>query len=119
MLTKKDFLALTLGLGLLASPAFAQEGPARGEGGRGDGGKIFERIDKDKKGYITKEDMLEFHKERIDEMFKDLDVDKDGKLTREELAKGREKMRDKMRDRLKERQEKRENKSTEKSEEKN
>lgn len=117
MLKKSDFLALTLGLSLLASPAFAQEGGGREKGP--DGGKMFEKIDKDKKGYVTKEDMLAFHKERIDEMFKELDVDKDGKLTREELAKGREKMREKMRERLKERKENREDGRPEKQEDKN
>jgi hypothetical protein len=72
------------------------EGKAKHEG-------MFMKADKDADGFLTKEEMLESHKEKIDQMFKNLDGDKDGKLSKDEMAKGREIMRAKMKDRWKNR----------------
>ncbi len=79
-----------------------------GPGNHGDrGAKMFEEADKNKDGVLTKEEMLEAHKTRIDDMFEKLDTNKNGNLSKEELAKGREEMRKKMKERFKDRAEKR------------
>lgn len=110
-------LLLTAGLLTLSSPVMAEPTteaqtppPADGAGGpppadAPDGKtkheKMFMKADKNADGFLTKEEMLESHKERIDQMFTDLDGDKDGKLSKDEMAKGREIMRAKMKDRWK------------------
>lgn len=121
---KKTSCALLLTAGLLAfsSPVMAEPTteaptppPADGAGGPPPTGgpnnpdgkarheKMFMKADKNADGFLTKEEMLESHKEKIDQMFNDSDSDKDGKLSKDELAKGREVMRAKMKDRWKNR----------------
>ncbi|HPQ51096.1 MAG: EF-hand domain-containing protein [Alphaproteobacteria bacterium] len=73
------------------------------------GAEMFAKADTDKDGFLTKEEMLNAHKERLDEMFAKTDADKDGKLSPEEMKKGREIMRAKFKEKMKDRmQEKRE-----------
>ncbi len=115
-------LLLTAGLLSLSSPVMAEptadaptRPPADGAGGPPQTGgpnspdskarheKMFMKADKNADGFLTKEEMLESHKERIDKMFSDSDGDKDGKLSKDEMAKGREAMRAKMKDRWKNR----------------
>lgn len=104
--------ALLMG-GTSLSTAHAEDGPPPPEAGKYDGkhgkfgkdrgAKMFEEADKNKDGVLTKEEMLEAHKARVDEMFEKFDTDKSGTLTREELDKGREEMRSKMKERFKDR----------------
>jgi hypothetical protein len=121
---KKTSCALLLTAGLLAfsSPVMAEPTadaptppPADGAGGPPPTGgpnspdskarheKMFMKADKNADGFLTKEEMLESHKEKIDQMFNDSDSDKDGKLSKDEVDKGREVMRAKMKDRWKNR----------------
>jgi hypothetical protein len=62
----------------------------------------FEEADTNKDGALTKEEMLEAHKKRIDAMFERLDTDKNGTLSKAELDKGRDEMHKKMKERWKE-----------------
>ena len=117
------FTALAL---LLTSgfPAVAQDGrdtpPPMGDerpfekdgkmGKKGDkdhrGAEMFAKADKNKDGFITKDEMYEAHKARIDEMFAKADTDNDGKLSPEEMKKGHQAMREKFREKMKERMDK-------------
>lgn len=47
----------------------------------------FEEIDTDKSGDISEKEFAEFQAKRIKEMFGRMDENKDGKLTKEEMAK--------------------------------
>lgn len=103
-------LAETAGAGGTTTPPAAKEelkkdvSPQVGPNGMADARasrreKMFMKADKNGDGFLTKEEMLESHKERIDEMFANMDSNKDNKLSKEEMAKGREAMRAKMKDR--------------------
>ncbi len=67
------------------------------------GAEMFAKADTNKDGFLTKEEMLEAHKAKLDEMFEKIDTNKDGKLSPEEMKKGREAMREKFREKFKER----------------
>ncbi len=104
-MTFKRILTLASILSVLAfAPAFAQEAPKE-DGPEGKGGGRFEKVDTNGDGFVTKEEMLTAHRDRIDKMFVKLDTDKDGKLSKEELKKGHEEMRSKWKDRIGERRE--------------
>ncbi len=64
------------------------------------GAERFAKADKNGDGLLTKEEMLDAHKERLDEMFAETDTDKDGKLSREELQAGKMKMMKKFREKM-------------------
>lgn len=76
------------------------DGPIGDKGGRG--AEMFAKTDSNHDGYLSKEEMLNFHKERLDEMFEKADADHDGKLSPEEMKKGRELMRAKFKERMQE-----------------
>lgn len=65
------------------------------------GAEMFAKADTNKDGFLSKEEMLNAHKERIDEMFEKVDTNKDGKLSPEEMKKGREIMREKFKEKMK------------------
>lgn len=112
---KINMLALMAMLGLVfAAPiAKAEDAPAGGEGkppfmkhdkdDKKMGGKHFAETDKDGDGFLTKDEMLEFHKRKLDKMFDKSDADKDGKLSREELSQGHKNMREEFKKRFEER----------------
>jgi hypothetical protein len=72
----------------------------------------FEEADTNKDGALTKEEMLEAHKKRIDSMFERLDTDKNGTLSKAELDKGRTEMHKKMKERWKNHENKSDHNST-------
>ncbi|MDY0029388.1 MAG: EF-hand domain-containing protein [Pseudobdellovibrionaceae bacterium] len=67
------------------------------------GAEMFAKADTNKDGFLTKQEMLEAHKTKLDEMFEKADTDKDGKLSPEEMKKGRDIMREKFREKFKDR----------------
>lgn len=71
------------------------------------GGEMFMRADVNKDGYLSKEEMLDAHKGRIDEMFSTADTDHDSKLSREEMKQGREAMHKKFREKMEDRKDRR------------
>ncbi len=79
---KKTAIALSLALAL-PTLAMAEEGKKR----KGP------RMDLNGDGYITKSEMLESHKKRIDEIFKRGDTNGDGKLDRDEMKAAKKNMR--------------------------
>lgn len=85
---------LATALILTAAPAFAEDGPK--EGKKHD---RFKEADKNTDGFLTKDEMLEAHKARLDKMFEKTDLDKDGKLSQEEMEKGREEMKKRWKER--------------------
>ena len=54
--------------------------------------KRMEKIDKDGDGLISKKEMLDAHRVRINKMFSSYDENKDGKLSREEMRSSRKGM---------------------------
>ena len=48
--------------------------------------KRFEKIDKNGDGLISKSEMIEAHRDRIDKLFLKFDKNSDGKLSRKELS---------------------------------
>lgn len=65
-------------------------------GGRGHHGeKMFDEIDQDKDGIISKQEATAFHEAR----FQRMDADGDGKVTREEAKAHHQQMREKMHER--------------------
>ena len=80
------------------------DGPG-GHGGMGGPGGMFKNADTNNDGFLTRTEMEDAHKKRLDTMFKELDTNSDSKLSQDEMKAGREKMRDRMRERMKERKE--------------
>ncbi len=58
--------------------------------------KRFERIDKDGDGLLSKDEMIEAHRNRIDKIFLKFDNDGDSKLSRNELRSVRKEMKKKI-----------------------
>lgn len=54
---------------------------------------MFAKVDTDKDGFVTKDEMLAGQKARLDDFFANADTNHDGKLSRDEMEKGRELMR--------------------------
>ena len=88
-------------------PPGGPDGPGKHGGKHDRGAKMFQEADKNKDGVLTKDEMLNAHKDRVDDMFEKLDTDKSGTLSKAELDKGREEMRNKMKERFKDKGEKR------------
>lgn len=98
----KTFSMLSLGAALVALsfPAAAEDAkPMVDKDGKPAMSKRFIETDTNKDGFLTKDEMLEEHKKRIEDIFTRLDTDKDGKLSPEEMKAGREKMRERMKER--------------------
>lgn len=72
--------------------------PPGGEHGMGGPGGMerFEKADTNHDGFLTKDEMLNMQKERLDKMFAESDTNHDGKLSKEELDAGFKTMRAKM-----------------------
>lgn len=77
----KKLLAISALALILSGPAMA------GEEGQHEPGKMFEKVDTDKDGLISKAEFLAKH----EEMFTKIDTNTDGSLSKEELDAGREK----------------------------
>ena len=110
LLGASPFSAVLAEDGTPPAGAPAPEGPPPGEGpdgGKGKGAAMFEAADTDKDGSLTRDEMLNAHKNRVNEIFDKLDSDKNGSVTKEEMAKGRDEIREKMRERWKGREGKR------------
>lgn len=73
------------------------DGPMGDNGRRG--AEMFAESDTNKDGFLSKEEMLNFHKERVDDIFEKADTNHDGKLSPEEMRKGLEMMRAKQNER--------------------
>ena len=56
----------------------------------------FERIDTNKDGLLSKDEMIEAHRNRIDKMFLKFDKDGDSKLSKKELRSVRKEMQKKI-----------------------
>ena len=107
----RHHLALTLTTALLlGTPVIAQAAPGTTSPSpetpstdtKSKGSHMFEKADANKDGALTKEEMLNAHKKRIDDMFERLDTDKSNTLSKAELDKGRTEMHKKMKERWKE-----------------
>lgn len=80
---KKYTIPLFALLLCLSMPSYAQNGT--GYNGEGKRAPLMEKIDTNGDGFISKDEMLEAHKLRIDRMFERHDSDGDGKLSKEEI----------------------------------
>ncbi len=58
--------------------------------------------DANQDGFITKEEMMDMHKKRVDRLFEKADKNNDGKLSKEEWKEGKKAMRAEMKDRKEE-----------------
>ena len=59
-------------------------------------GKRFERIDTNDDGLLSKDEMIEAHRNRIDKIFLKFDKDGDSKLSKKELRSVRKEMQKKI-----------------------
>lgn len=59
-------------------------------------------MDTNKDGFVTKEEMMDMHKKRVDRLFEKADQNNDGKLSKEEWKEGKKAMRAEMKDRKEE-----------------
>ena len=58
--------------------------------------KRFEKIDKNRDGLLSKEEMMEAHRDRIDKLFMKFDKNDDKKLSKKELRAVRQEMKKKI-----------------------
>ncbi|MDX2074098.1 MAG: EF-hand domain-containing protein [Alphaproteobacteria bacterium] len=78
----KKILLSSVCILMLAQPAFANDGPDGDKGGKGPRhGKIFQDMDTNSDGSVTKAESQAFHEKHFDEV----DTNKDGKLTKDEV----------------------------------
>ena len=88
-----SFLIFTLTF-LIASPSYSN--PTSEKNNFGKVRKRFERIDTNDDGLLSKDEMIEAHRNRIDKLFLKFDKDGDSKLSREELRSVRKEMKKKI-----------------------
>ena len=77
-----SFLIFTLTF-LIASPSYSN--PTYEKNNFGKMRRRFERIDKNDDGLLSKDEMIEAHRNRIDKIFLKFDKDGDSKLSKKEL----------------------------------
>ncbi len=77
-----SFLILTLTF-FIALPSYSN--PTYEKNNFGKMRRRFERIDKNDDGLLSKDEMIEAHRNRIDKIFLKFDKDGDGKLSKKEL----------------------------------
>lgn len=90
---KKSIMAGFAALMLITVPAMAQD-DAGEKSGKRYGGSMFEHLDTDGTGSVTKAEFLSLHEQRFDKM----DADGDGVLTREEFTAHMQAKREKMKE---------------------
>ncbi len=98
---KKLLMPVVAAAILFGAQAYAEDAAKPAGPDHTRGAARFKEADANKDGFLTKDEMLDAHKKRIDKMFENTDTDKDGKLSTGELEKGREAMRAKFKDRFK------------------
>lgn len=84
---KKLLLFSAAAFFITAPEAFAEHGGEHKGGPKG--AKMFERMDTDKDGFVTKEEFMAEHEKH----FAETDADADGKLTQDEVSKKMEELR--------------------------
>ena len=84
-------LALTFFIALpsYSNPTYEKTNPSKMR-------KRFERIDKNDDGLLSKDEMIEAHRNRIDKIFLKFDMDGDSKLSKKELRSVRKEMQKKI-----------------------
>ena len=84
-------LALTFFIALpsYSNPTYEKTNPSKMR-------KRFERIDKNDDGLLSKDEMIEAHRNRIDKIFLKFDIDGDCKLSKKELRSVRKEMQKKI-----------------------
>jgi Ca2+-binding EF-hand superfamily protein len=95
---KKILMFTTAALVLSAPAVMAKDG-----GGSHHKGRMFEKLDLNGDGVVTREEFNKAHEERFNKM----DADSDGKVTKEEAQKAAEEWHAKMKEHRKERMDKR------------
>ena len=88
-----SFLILVLTF-FVALPSFSN--PIDEKNNFGKMSKRFERIDKDGDRLLSKDEMIEAHRNRIDKIFLKFDTDGDSKLSKKELRSVRKEMQKKI-----------------------
>ena len=84
-------LALTFFIALpsYSNPTYEKNNPSKMR-------KRFERIDKNDDGLLSKDEMIEAHRNRIDKIFLKFDMDGDNQLSKKELRSVRKEMQKKI-----------------------
>lgn len=77
---KKALLMTSIAAILASGMAYANDHDGKGKKGHKHHGKMFERVDADHDGVITKAESDAFHEQK----FKEMDANSDGKITKEE-----------------------------------
>lgn len=103
----KSFPIISILLTAALLPLLASAGPGQGPGKRGpDGpGRGLEQADLNNDGVITADEFEEAGRQRRQEMFQRVDADGDGALTREELRRHHEHMKNERKERMQEHRE--------------
>jgi hypothetical protein len=105
----KKLLALSaVAIALSTTPAFADR-HEDGDHKKGQKGKMFEKLDADGDGTVTKAEFLSVHEEH----FAKMDADGDGSITKEESEAAREEWRAKMKEKHAERKKEKEESASE------
>ena len=91
----KNFSFLILALTfLIALPSYSN--PTNEKNNFGKMRRRFEKIDTNNDGLLSKDEMIEAHRNRIDKIFLKFDVDGDSKLSKKELRSVRKEMQKKI-----------------------
>ena len=91
----KNFSFLILALTFfIALPSYSN--PTYEKNNYGKMGRRFERIDKNDDGLLSKDEMIEAHRNRIDKIFLKFDKDGDSKLSKKELRSVKKEMQKKI-----------------------